>query len=899
MCQLKVFCFVFLFSVLSASGIIAQQFTGRVTFSDGEPIASASVVFRDNMQPSRRVAATTDNMGNYSVKFKSAEATDLQYAYALVDRPSKTFNFEVALREQTTLKIALIDLLGRQTVEIYSQSTKAGVHHFTWNYESHIHHLDNRIYLVTFSTSSVNKSVKFVQNSVNRLDFYAEQSAVSDFDSNGSPDYTYTATIAGNGFKTHVIPHLKADNAVQNFIVDRDVWVPFKCGSTFIGQYKGDRYEPFYIKGINLGAAIPGTSPAEMAPSAEMYARWFKLMSEAGYNLIRIYTLHYPRFYQELKKYNEANPATPLYLMHGAWLDEEYEGFEGQADLYTNHIWFVRDVNVSTEMESQPITEYFDNRVKEVIDVVHGNAVLPERWGWAAGRYTADVSPWVLGYIIGREIYANEVYYTNLLNPHITSYQGEVFSLAHGSASEVWATERLDKAMAYEKQKYRQQHPISFSSWPTLDPIDHPTEHGPEDMVSLNLDEIDETHAPGGYFASYHVYPYFPDFMVCDPDYRQYSDYMGENSYLGYLHDLKSKYANRPLIISEYGVSSSWGASRLSSNGMHHGGLTEKEQGEYIVRMMHNIRDANCGGGILFSWIDEWFKYVWIFGQNTHPETRNRWHNIYSAEENYGLISFVPEEADFSKFGYSSNAEKIDQVRMAADIEGLYVKVRLNQLLTNQDTLWLAIDTYNSGKGESILPNNIRVRNRAEFCVQITTSEALLHVTKAYDMFGIGQEGFPKSGQFFRSTATDGAGWNQVRWKNHRDEDFCGGSIFEAGELRIRNNKEPLRSDAVIFDKREVTVKLPWAMINFNDPSQMKVAHITDYLLHGGANYNQTEQSDGIAVTAFWGNSRVSTPRFVWPAWNEYSMPVTREYKKSSYFLVKEALKEFPVYVNE
>ena len=66
--------------------------------------------------------------------------------------------------------------------------------------------------------------------------------------------------------------------------------------------WNGFNYIPIFMKGINLGVSVPGTQPGELAATTEDYRRWFALIKEAGYNTIRLYTLHYPRFYDELSK---------------------------------------------------------------------------------------------------------------------------------------------------------------------------------------------------------------------------------------------------------------------------------------------------------------------------------------------------------------------------------------------------------------------------------------------------------------------------------------------------------------------------------------------------------------------------------------------------------------------
>ncbi|MCK4991911.1 MAG: hypothetical protein KAS29_15535, partial [Bacteroidales bacterium] len=283
--------------------------------------------------------------------------------------------------------------------------------------------------------------------------------------------------------------------------------------------WNGFNYIPIFMKGINLGVSVPGTQPGELAATTEDYRRWFELIKEAGYNTIRLYTLHYPRFYDELRSYNLEHPQNPLLVLHGVWLEEN----EVAADLFEQ-------------------TAFFDNEIREVVAGVHGDISIGHRFGKAYGDFTSDISPWVIGYLPGREIYPEEVNLTNEANPGETSYEGVFFQLPAGDPVEVWITQRLDGLMQYENEHYQSIRPCGFSSWPTLDPIYHPTEHllegSSEDDEQIDLADLISAENSPGFFIGYHAYPYYPDFIVQDPIYLAESDSLGPNNYLGYLKDL-------------------------------------------------------------------------------------------------------------------------------------------------------------------------------------------------------------------------------------------------------------------------------------------------------------------------------------------------------------------------
>lgn len=649
--------------------------------------------------------------------------------------------------------------------------------------------------------------------------------------------------------------------------------VPFTAlHDTYLQHWNGKAYQDFYVKGVNLGVGLPGTQAGDLAATRQDYALWFKQMHEMGFNNLRIYTLHFPRFYEELARFNAAHPEDPLYVFHGAWLEEG----DGIEDLYDE-------------------TEAFQSGMREVIDAIHGNAKIDARRGRAYGEYTADVSRWVAGWIIGREVSPEEVIMTNEKHPKSTRYDGKNVAIT-GNPTEVWWTQQIDYLVEHERNNYKVDRPISVSSWPTLDPLTHPTENPDEtqeDVVSVDMAQLEMKNLPGGYFPSFHAYPYYPNFIIFEPAYQQARDEEGLNNYLGYLQALKAHYKDMPLIIGEYGTSSSWGNAHFSPNGIHHGGLTEREQLAGDARMTRDLRQANTGGGMVFAWIDEWWKRTWIVDEITLPRERYRlWHNLTSPEENFGLISYELPEPNYLTLATKAEGG-VTKVEAYADAAYFRVRLTLDAPLGEQD-LTVGFDTYSDTLGEKILPNGVETQRRNEFALTVDKgAQAQLQVTQAYDLYGIWHN---SSGprQLFQSTATQGAPWQLERWQNGQRNTSRDGSMefpvtsFEIGKLSMQRQGETLEShDAVLVNGNTVELKLPWVMLQFTDPSTLSVMHDDRKTPD-----RQTRISEGIGLSIAFKNRLLEVDRFRWAGWDR--LPPTTPRFKAGVDVFKQTLNQLP-----
>ena len=126
---------------------------------------------------------------------------------------------------------------------------------------------------------------------------------------------------------------------------------------------RGNGYEEFEIKGVNMGSGEPGQWSTDFDIDEESYYRWFGYIQEMGANTIRIYTIQADEFYNAFYAYNQGREE-PLYLIHGVWVNDYVQN--SHMDAYDER--------------------FFDTLIEDcrtLVDVLHGNKKI------SLGRYAS------------------------------------------------------------------------------------------------------------------------------------------------------------------------------------------------------------------------------------------------------------------------------------------------------------------------------------------------------------------------------------------------------------------------------------------------------------------------------------------------------------------------------
>ena len=614
----------------------------------------------------------------------------------------------------------------------------------------------------------------------------------------------------------------------------------------------GDGYREFEIKGVNLGSGEPGEWSTDFSIDKDTYKRWFQYIKEMGANTIRVYTIQNDTFYNAFYEYNESNP-DPLYLIHGVWVNDYVQNSHRDAydeDFYST---FSRDC----------IT---------MLDVIHGNKKLSLGRMASAGHgtYRKDVSPWVIGYILGVEwdditvAYTDETYRDT---PEYTSFEGEyLYTTEDASAFEAMLCRVGNHLADYETKRYKTQKLIAFSNWPTTDPFQYPEAVQTLYMkcACVDVEHIKTTDKLlTGQFASYHVYPYYPDYLNWTDDWSSLgitdrsAFYDGEerNTYRAYLSMLTAHHTI-PVVISEFGVSTGRGmAHRDLNTNRNQGNMSEKDQGQALLRCYEDIKSVGCAGSCVFSWQDEWFKRTWNTMYAVNLTRTPYWSDYQTNEQYFGLLSFDPgEEAsvcyvdgDVSEWAGETPVVQAEDMSVSIryDERFLYFLIYKKNLRFESDTLYLPIDTTPKSGSNYCENFNLKFDKAADFLLVLNGRDnSRLMVQERYEVlrstYSQNLKGFDtylvdnvpdKSSPEFVNIDMILEIFNVTEEQRSSNLFHFGDPSFETGKLKYGNANPSSDNFDSLADFAQngdyIEVKLPWQLLNFSDPSRMEI--LDDY----------------------------------------------------------------------
>eukprot|EP01135_Chromosphaera_perkinsii_P000885 Nk52_evm48s152 gene=Nk52_evmTU48s152 len=409
-------------------------------------------------------------------------------------------------------------------------------------------------------------------------------------------------------------------------------------GEKFQFKFDGANFEDFgFMAGVNIGASLPGYDPGELPLTFEDYYRYLGYCIELNINVIRVYTILPPSFYEAVYKLNEAVPSSQrVYVLHGIWsAEEEMNGVDGDGlDMYDSTIVSVQK-------------SYITKVVKGISGVGDTVAYSKEK----SGVYNYPIHKYVLGYLMGIEWYPFAVNQTDALNKGKAPFSGKyIKATSNASPFESWLAEMLE-FLCSENVRYGWQHPVSFTNWITTDPIFSPLEprypDSEEDWITVDPMHITPTSAwQAGYFVNQHAYPYSPDFLLYEYQNFNYTADLFDglsgirDPFYLYLARLKLQSSGVPFIVSEVGLPTSVGTSHPSYHGVPdrgHGRIREDVMSQHMEDIIAVTHGLGIQGIMIFELLDEWFKRSW----NTIIMDRERknWHNPMSSEQWFGLVA--------------------------------------------------------------------------------------------------------------------------------------------------------------------------------------------------------------------------------------------------------------------
>ena len=670
---------------------------------------------------------------------------------------------------------------------------------------------------------------------------------------------------------------------------DAPISAAFRTQGRDIQRLVNGSWESFEIRGVDLTSAVPCEFTSDYAGDTEDYLSWLESISDLGANCIRVFTIMDSDFYEAFYIFNTESGKT-LYLLQGLQVPDAAN--YGAEDAY-----------------GSDFRELLIQNGQSAVDVIHGKKILPLGNTSGTGIYSRDVSPWVLGYLVGHEWDSGNIAYTDksTLNPQ--SYEGEYFSTTpEAGRFEALMAEIMDRITGYESDKYKTQRLIAFISDPSNDPFEYETLYATRFFKYNQLDAEHIVPGPGlksGYFAAYRLSRFCTDFLdYLSPEQRlelgsiltglDTSDY-----YNGYL-DLLAKYHSIPVVAAGFGFSTARAPIYEGEEP-----LTEQEQGRNMVQVLQDTARCGWAGAFVSSWQDVWQRKSWNTSYSNLDSILPMWQDMQSDGQSYGLMQFslgqcpCYVDGDASEWTESDVVLETELGSLSIKYDEKYIYFYARGFDPGAQALYIPIDTTPKSGSTYCQNYGISFQRPCDFVICIDgIYNSRVTVQERYDtLWAMHANEISRSDAYEQLRSADSPVFRNIELLVQRDqpapvmltqETWTPEPTYETGLLRFGNsNPDSPDFDSLadfMFTEDGVEIRIPWQLLNFSDPSEMLI-HDDYYENYGVENLHIDEMWVGLA----WGESaeyRIPMAVFELEGWDKEG-PYLQRLKESYYILQK------------
>ena len=653
-----------------------------------------------------------------------------------------------------------------------------------------------------------------------------------------------------------------------DFHPDAPVTVNFKTDDKkFLYRQSDGTWKSFVIKGVDIYSGFPGHYGTDYALEKEDYLRWMDKIGEMGANTIRVFQIMDDDFYNALYQYNMSHEKKPLYLLQGNCVEDAAN--YGEEDVYDDEF-----------------TGELMQTGKEMVDIIHGNRIIPlNTAGGGSGRYSRDLSKWVIGYLVGAEWSADTIAYANLQLSHSGQYKGTYFCTTEDAQPfEAVMAEVMDSITEYESKKYKQQRPVGFINDPQNDPFEYrdnfakPIAKYQDVSASAKnyarqlkkFNQLDAEHITktdqmkAGYYAAYRLYDFCPKFYryLSVRQKKKIASLLKKMDktqvYDGYL-DLLGSYHSMPVIAAGFGFSS----SRGSAGGVNHEPLTEQEQGQRLMEVYRDMLEAGWSGGFISGWQDQWERRSWNTSYAQEPANNVDWKDVQTDGQGYGLMEFrtaVCEiDGDKSEWSETDKVCENKNLILSAKVDGTGLCFLIEGKNLQNKVLYLPIDTTQQSGSKQCREPKLRFSRDADFLmildgkensrllVQARSESVRENFLKEIDGTDPFTEYPKKDSDVFVAVNTVLDNQNlyntEQNLKNNRKK-YLYLPVRETGKLRYGNNNPQSKAYDSLADfcygKNCVEIRIPWLLLNFGNPAKMLIHQ--DYYENYGVEFERIKE---------------------------------------------------------